>query len=77
LKAAQRGYSILDTKIFIDKPHGTITEKHIYLDNTPISKKYEINLLGRHQEIHELLKFLSNKRDDDGIEKVYFIHDNE
>jgi len=52
-----------------------ITEKHIYHDNTPISKKYEMNLLGRHSEIHELLKFLTNKHE--GIEKVYFIHDND
>ena len=55
-----------------------IEEKHLSNCNTCISynNKNPQKLYGRHNEIHDLLKFISGK-DEDADKKIYFIHDEE
>ena len=76
LIAAQRGFSILDCTIFKNKKEGIMEEKHLCKVDSHFSYiKNPQKLFGRHNEMHDLLKFISSK--DDDHKKIYFIHDDE
>jgi len=58
---------------------GMVEEKHHHKIPTIAFNKDSdwMELIGRHKEIHELLKYLSGKQEGQGQEKIYFIHDKE
>ena len=63
--AAKKGYSILDSKIFENLKDGIVVEKHL-TKNPKIAYNKDldwIDLTGRHNEIHVLLKCLSGKQE--------------
>jgi len=69
LLAAKKGYSILDAYIFKNLKEGHVKEKNQtkIIPKIAFDKDLDwISLLGRHNEIHQILKYLSDKQDIQG-----------